>query len=155
MQTKNFTQNLSITFPNNILNCFGIQPILVKDGKIDYSFLGFVYRVANLVNRGGKIHNLIKSRKFEENDSIIKNSFHISEAEYNIVNTILNNSFTLKVNKSLDKLLENKNELKETFYYFLKRIEYYIAIGSGNFIITSRKELYNSRMFTASEIPNM
>lgn len=147
--------NLSLSAPNNsLLNCFGIQPIFHKNWKIDSSYLGFVYRVANCVNLSGKMHYMIKSRMGDDNDVIINNKFHINDAPANVIKTILKNSFTLKHNTTLDVLIKNDDLLKETLMYYLKRIELYISLGHGNFIITSRKELYNKRLFLPTVIKN-
>lgn len=35
----------------SILNCLGIQPIFIEDGVVKDSFLGFVYRLANVLKR--------------------------------------------------------------------------------------------------------
>lgn len=147
--------NLSLSMPTgSLLNCFGIQPVFHTDYKIDTSFLGFVYRVATQTNRTGTMKYSMKYRIGEENDEIIKNKFHIDEAPKAVIDTILRNSFTLKHNTPLAELLSDDKLLKETLYYYLKRIELYISVGSGNFIITSLSELYYKHLFIQSEIGN-
>jgi hypothetical protein len=66
----------------------------------------------------------------------------------------MKNSFTLKHNTPLDVLLNNDNLLKETIYYYLKRIELYTSLGCGNFVVTSNQKLYYKKMFTNNEIGN-
>lgn len=147
--------NLSLTMPyGSLLNCMGIQPIFHNNYKIDTSFLGFVYRVATVHNRKGYMKYCIKYRLDSENDEIINNMFPLKDAPKHIINTLLNNSFTLKHNTSLDKLMENDKLLKETLCYYLRRIELYISLGYGNFIITSRQDLYNKVLFRATDIRN-
>lgn len=149
------SQVIQLTFPQiSLINCLGIQPIFHDNYKIDESYLGFVYRNASHKNRGGTMRYAIKSRIGDENDIIIKNKFHISEATSKIIRFIGNNCFTLKHNGSLDELMKNDDLLKETLWYYLKRIELYISVGQGNFLITSRKDLYNKKLFSAQEIAN-
>jgi hypothetical protein len=64
------------------------------------------------------------------------------------------NSFTLKHNTPLNVLLNNDDLLKETIYYYLKRIELYTSLGCGNFVITSNQDLYYKKFFTSNEISN-
>lgn len=131
--------NLSLSMPyGSLLNCMGIQPIFHNNYKIDTSFLGFVYRVATHHNPKGHMKYCIKYRLDSENDEIINNMFPLKDAPKHIINTLLNNSFTLKHDIPLDVLMKDDNLLKETLCYYLKRIELYISLGCGNFIITSR-----------------
>lgn len=82
---------------NSILNCFGMQPIFVENDFIPESFQAFIYRVGNRRNITGRMHQLHKYRIGEENNVILKNAFHISDAEKIVVNTLLNNrTFTYK-----------------------------------------------------------
>ena len=73
------------------------------------------------------------------------------------MNTLLNDrTFSFKQNCNLDKLLEPKNhsKLKEILLMHLERIKYYTMMCKGNFIITSRNDLYNTRLFTNTEVRN-
>ena len=136
----------------SLLNCLGIQPIFHENGKIEQSYIGFVNRIATSSTPEGFMKYHIASRIGNENDVIIENKFHISRQNEVIVNFLKNNSFTLKHNASLDELMQNHNLLKETLHYHLKRIELYISLGCGNFIITSRDDLYNEKLFLNTEI---
>lgn len=141
----------------SILNCFGMQPVFVEDGKIQESFLGFIYRVGNVLCKTGKMHNLHKWRLEDENDVILKNAFHINNADQQIVKTLLNErTFTFKQNASLDELMlpKNNKKLKEILLMHFKRIKYYTMMCMGNFIITSRRDLYNTKLFNCSEVHN-
>lgn len=154
---KYFTKVCNLNLKTNhdsLLNCFGIQPIFHRNWKIEQSYLGFVYRMATSSNRKGTMKYLTKCRLGEENDIIIKNKFHYNDSTKQVISTILKNSFTLKHTTSLDVLMQDDNLLKETLYYYLKRIELYISLGYGNFIITSRQDLYYKKFFMASEIKN-
>lgn len=139
-----------------LLNCFGIQPIFVDNGKINESFVGFVYRVGNILKPLGVQHQLHKYRLgAEENECILKNAFHINNSDKVVVETLLNNrTFTFKQNCSLDELMkiENHDKLKELILMHFLRTKYYTMICQGNFIITSRKDLYNRRLFTCNEV---
>lgn len=147
--------NVSLnTKHGSLLNCLGIQPVFVENGKIQSSYLGFAYRVSSYNCVGGKMHYCIKSRLGDENDIILKNAFHVNNSDEHVIRTLLQNSFTLKHNCSLDSLIQNDDLLKETIMYYLERIRYYISIGKGNFLITSRQDLYNKRLFTANEVSN-
>lgn len=146
---------LSLALKNrNIINCFGIQPIFIENGKADDNFLSFVYRVGNSFNKVGVMSHMSVRR---DSDVILKNKFHINDAPSVVVNTLLNNrTFTFKQKASLDELMEPKNheKLKETILIHLERIRYYTMMCMGNFLITSRKDLYNRRLFTAKEVLN-
>ena len=147
--------NLNLSMPyGSLLNCFGIQPIFHSNFNINTSFLGFVYRMATQLNKKGQMKYLMKYRLGEENKEIIDNKFHINEAPKKVIDTILRNSFALKHNTPLNELLKDNALLKETLYYYLKRIELYTSLGCGNFIITSNNDLYVKKFFTGTEIPN-
>lgn len=143
--------NLSYKY-GNLINCFGIQPIFVENGKIPSSFLGYTYRIATYAHPQGKMKYDIRYRLNEDNDYILKDKFHISQVDKHVVNTLLNNSFTLKHDVPLDVLMANKPLLKQTFYYYMERIKYYISVGKGNFLITSRHDLYKAPLFLASQV---
>lgn len=144
---------LSLTTKHgNLLNCLGIQPVFVENNTIPTAFMGFVYRVANFMRQQGKLHYMIRYTKHQENNDILQNAFHVKNAASNVVNAILKNSFSLKHDGCLDNLMENKPLLKQTIMYYLERIHYYISIGKGNFIITSRKDLYLTPLFTPWQV---
>ena len=133
-----------------ILNCLGMQPIFVENNIVREAFVGFVYRMVTGDYKAGKMKYMCKY--YEDNNQILKNSFHISSANQTIVNLLLQNSFTLKHKGSLDALMENTDLLRETILFYLERIKYYITVGKGNFLITSRKDLYNTRLFTSNHV---
>ena len=101
--------NLS-TKRGNLINCLGIQPLFVEDGKVQSSYTGFVYRITSKENPCGKMKYMFKF--YDDDDTPLKNCFNYSDSEKVIVNFLLNNSFTLKVNGSLDDLVKNKPLLK-------------------------------------------
>ena len=106
-------------------------------------------------NPTGVQHQLHKYRLGNENNEILKNAFHISQADRMVVNTLLNErTFTFKQNANLDSLLKDENEdkLKEIILLHFERIKYYTMMCKGNFIITSRKELYNKNLFTCDQV---
>lgn len=141
----------------HILNCFGMQPLFVDNGKIDESFLGFVYRVGTCWNQVGKMHYLSNYRFGNENDCILQNKFHISNSDEKVVNFFLKErTFTFKQNCSLDDLLKDGNEkkLKEILLLHLERIRYYTMMCQGNFIITSNEKLYGKKLFGITEVHN-
>jgi hypothetical protein len=115
------------------------------------SFLGFTYRLANLFERG-KMKYLFKY--YDETDEPIKKSFSFKDSTKNVLNLLLNNSFTLKHNGCLDNLMENTKLLKETIMFYLERIHYYTVMCKGNFLITSRSDLYNTVMFPVNQVAN-
>lgn len=49
--------------------------------------------------------------------------------------------------------MKNKDLLKETIMFYLERIKY-LTSYKGNFLITSRVDLYNTRLFTSVEVQN-
>lgn len=154
MSVNNDNTALSLNAKHgSILNCLGIQPLFVDKNVIPTAFLGFVYRVANFMRKEGKLHYMIRYTKNDDNNDILKNAFHVKDAEYHVVNKILQNSFTLKHNGSLDQLMNNTSLLKETLMYYFERIHYYITIGKGNFIITSREDLYYTPLFSFLDTP--
>lgn len=151
--------NLSLTTHQGcILNCFGIQPVFVENGKIHESFFATVYRAGTSVYPTGKMQQFNKYRIGEkENEEILKNSFHINDANRTVVNLLLNErTFSFKQNASLDELMkdENHEKLKEIILMHLTRIKYYTMMCIGNFLITSRKDLYYKKLFCAGEIKN-
>lgn len=139
-----------------VLNCLGMQPIFVDNGQIHESFVGFVYRLGNIVKPLGNQRQFHKYRLgVEENKEILDNAFHIKDADKVLVKTLLNDrTFTFKQNCSLDELMkiENHDKLKELILMHFLRTKYYTMMCQGNFIITSRQDLYNRRLFTSSEV---
>ena len=142
----------------SILNCFGIQPIFVENGKIHESFLASIYRSGSAIFRTGEMRQFNKYRLgVEENNEILKNSFHVDNANKHIVNLLLNErTFTFKQNTSLDSLMlpENYEKLKEVLLLHFMRTKYYTMMCMGNFIITSRNDLYYTKLFLQKEVPN-
>jgi hypothetical protein len=88
----------------------------------------------------------------------LKNAFHISNADREVVKLLLNDrTFTFKQNGSLDELLKKENlpKLKEILLMHMKRIKYYTMMCMGNFIITSHKDLYYASLFNTCDIRNI
>ena len=142
---------------HHILNCFGMQPIFYNNGKIDESFLGFVYRMGTKDYSIGRMKYLSKYRIGDENNEILKNKFHIKDAEKEVVKFLLQQrTFTFKQNCSLNDMLKDENEekLKEILLLHLYRIKYYTMMCKGNFIITSNKKLYHKSIIKISEVMN-
>ena len=141
-----------------ILNCFGMQPIFVENGEINESFMALVYRVGCITSPTGRMHQMNKYRLGkEENKEILDNIFHIKNSDKVVVDLLLNErTFTFKQNASLDELMkkENHDKLKELLLMHFMRTKYYTMMWQGNFIITSRMDLYNRRLFTANEVKN-
>lgn len=153
MAATNSIGNLSLSTKQGcLLNCLGIQPIFVEDNTIKSSYLGFVYRTTSLQDKHGTMKYMFKY--YNDNDTPLKNCFHYNESQKTVVNFLLNNSFTLKVNSRLDDLMKNKPLLKETIWFYMQRIHYYTTACKGNFLITSRKDLYSTLSFLGSEIQN-
>lgn len=103
------------------------------------------------------MHQFNSYRIGNENDCILKNAFHISTAEENVVKLLLNQrTFTYKQNANLDELMrdENHDKLKEILLMHFERTRYYTMMCQGNFIITSRKDLYNKSLFINAEVHN-
>lgn len=150
------TPKITLSIPKmHILNCFGMQPVFVKDGKIDESFMGFVYRVGAVTNFTGKMHQLHKWRLGDENQVILDNAFHIKDADKHVVNTLLDGrTFAFKQNGNLDELMKPENfpKLKDILLMHMKRIKYYTMMCQGNFMITSRRDLYNAKLFNLTEV---
>jgi hypothetical protein len=141
----------------HILNCFGMQPIFYKNGCIDESFVGSVYRVGTCWNVTGNMHYLSSYRFGDDTNHILNNKFHINDANKTVVNFLLNDrTFSFKQNCSLEYLLEKGNEakLKEVLLLHFERIKYYTMMCKGNFIITSNKTLYNKTLFNNAEVRN-
>ena len=150
--------NLSLKLKNkSILNCFGIQPVFVENNTIPQSFLASIYRAGTSIYKTGKMHQFNSYRIGKENDVILKNAFHISRADQEVVRFLLNQrTFTFKQNANLDELMkdENHEKLKELILMHFERIRYYTMMCQGNFIITSRNDLYNKSLFIISEVYN-
>ena len=141
----------------NILNCFGMQPVFVENNTIPQSFLATIYRAGTGVYKTGKMHQFNSYRIGKENDVILQNAFHVSKADEEVVRLLLNQrTFTFKQNANLDELMkdENHSKLKEIILMHFERIRYYTMMCQGNFIITSRKDLYNKSLFICSEVYN-
>ena len=134
------------------LNCFGIQPTFVENNKIPQSFFTYIYRSVNHANKGGRMNYMMRYKLGEDNNDILQNCFHINDCDRHVVKTIMQNSFTFKHEVPINELLKNDKLLTQTLLYYMERIHYYVCLGPGNFLITSRQDLYNKKLLTTYDV---
>ena len=139
----------------SLLNCLGIQPIFIKDDFIERSSLTSVYHWHNKKNPIGITKYQAKVRRGEENKPILKNAFHISVADYEVVQTILSNSDHFETEETYEELMNNKKLLKEKILYQATYIKARTNYAKANFFISSNAELLKNLSFKFTELNNL
>ena len=139
----------------SLLNCFGIQPIFHRDGFIEKSSLYSIYHRHNKKNPTGVTKCQNKIRRGDENKDILKNCFHYSVSDYEVIQTLLRYSDHFELEDPLDYLLKNKKVLKEKVLYQATYIKARTNFAKANFFISSNKELLDNLTYKFTELHHL
>lgn len=148
-------KQLLINLPDtNIINCFGIHPILIKSEIPNRISLFNINRYKKWKD-DAKTNNIYYTPvlyKGWDAKRVFNNAIRNEISELYALNLILRNSLHIKVNKSLQDLKKDKKELHRLLLYYSEILKYRNRLNKGNFFITSEKEIYNNISFSGKDI---
>lgn len=142
-------KQVKIDLPNNIINCFGIQPILVES-EIPRRISLFCVNRYKKWSDNATTNNVYYMLSLYENIDAIKiyeKAVRNDIAELYALNVLLNNALHVKINKSLSQLKNDKKELKALLLYYSELLKYRNRLNKGNFFITSDKKIFENISF--------
>jgi len=148
-------RQIRLEFPNNsLVNCFGIEPTLVKGeipARISLFSLGRYTKwrdnaTTNNVYYTPKLYTGWEAK--EVFDRGIKNEL----IDLYSLNVLLQTSLHIKINKSLKYLENNKDALRYTLLYYSELLKYKNRLNKGNFFITSVPKIYKEIKFAAKQL---
>ena len=131
---------------NNLINCCGIQPILVKSEVPERISLFSINRYKKWVDdaKTNNVYYMPVLYKGNEAKWIFNKAIRNEISELYALNFMLNNSQHIKVEKSLSKLRNNRDELLNFLLYYSELLKYYNKLNKGNIFITSCKEIHDN-----------
>lgn len=141
---------------DNLINCFGIQPSLVKSGipnRISLFSLGRYTKwkddaTTNSVYYTPQLYTGWDAKR------IYSKAVDNKIAELYSLNLLLQNSLHIKINKSLNDLENNKDSLRYTLLYYSELLKYKNRLNKGNFFITSNQQIFDNIKFAARQLNN-
>ena len=124
---------------DSLINCFGIQPTLVKGEVPDRISLFSLGRYTKWRDNAttNNVYYTPKLYKGWEAENVYNRAIRNDIAELYALNVLLQTSLHVKVNKSLSHLRENKDALRYTLLYYSELLKYKNRLTKGNFFITS------------------
>lgn len=148
-------KQININLPNNnIINCFGIQPILVESEMPDRISLFSINRYKKWKDDAttNNVYYMPVLYKGWDAKRIYDKAIRNEIAELYGLNLLLRKSLHIKINKSLSALRENKEELRKLLLYYSELLKYRNRLNAGNFFITSDKLIHNNIKFSAKQL---
>lgn len=148
-------RHIKLELPNNsLINCFGIQPILINGEipeRISLFSLGRYTKwkdnaTTNSVYYTPRLYTGLDAKR------IYSNSISNNIAELYALNVLLQNSLHLKINKSVSHLEDNKDALRYTLLYYSELLKYKNRLNKGNFFITSNEKIFDNIKFAAKQL---
>lgn len=139
---------------DNLINCFGIQPIFLKSEVPDRISLFSLGRYTKWKDNATTNSVYYTPRLYTGWDArrIYSNAVNNQIAELYALNMILQNSLHVKLNKSLSRLEENKDALRYTLLYYSELLKYKNRLNKGNFFITSNEKIFDNIKFAAKQL---
>lgn len=148
-------RHIKLELPNNsLVNCFGIQPSLVK-GEIPERISLFSLSRYTKWKDNATTNNVFYTPKLYtgwEARRIYNNAISDKLLDLYSLNLLLQKSLHLKINKSLEELKKDKNKLRNLLLYYSEVLKYKNRLNKGNFFITSDTEIYNNIKFAATQL---
>lgn len=139
---------------DSLINCFGIQPTLVKGEVPDRISLFSLGRYTKWRDNAttNNVYYTPKLYKGWEAENVYNRAIRNDIAELYALNVLLQTSLHVKVNKSLSHLRENKDALRYTLLYYSELLKYKNRLTKGNFFITSDEKIYENTKFAARQL---
>ena len=139
---------------NSLINCFGIQPVLVS-GEVPQRISLFSINRYTKWKDNATTNSIYYTPKLYTGwdarivyDKAVTNKI----ADLYGLNVIINAALHIKINKSLNELKKNSKELRSTLLYYSELLKYKNRMNKGNFFITSDDEIYNNIKFAARQL---
>ena len=141
---------------DNLINCFGIQPSLVKSGIPNRISLFSLGRYTKWKDDATTNSVYYTPRLYTGWDvkRIYSKAVDNKIAELYSLNLLLQNSLHIKINKSLNDLENNKDSLRYTLLYYSELLKYKNRLNKGNFFITSNQQIFDNIKFAARQLNN-
>lgn len=139
---------------NSLINCFSIQPTLVKGEVPERISLFSLGRYTKWRDNATTNSVYYTPKLYRDIDAKIAFDRGISNeiAELYSLNILLQTSLHLKINKSLFYLRENKDALRYTLLYYSELLKYKNRLNKGNFFITSDDKIFENIKFAAKQL---
>lgn len=146
---------IKLEIPDNIINCFGIQPSFVKSEICNRISLFSLYRFKKWYKDEGKTNNvyyepcLYKDKFAQICYNMATPANHL---ENKVIKTLWENASHVAINFTLDQLRENKNKLREILLYYSELLRYWNRLNRGNFFITSDDTIFDNTAFAFKQL---
>ena len=148
-------RHIKLELPNNsLINCFGIQPILVK-GEVPERISLFSLSRYTKWKDNATTNNVFYTPKLYtgwDAKKIYSRAIKSEIADLYCLNLLLNKSLHLKINASLAELKKDKAKLKKLLLYYSEILKYKNRLNKGNFFITSDKDIFDNIKFAATQL---
>ena len=148
-------RHIKLELPNNsLVNCFGIQPILVK-GEVPERISLFSLSRYTKWKDNATTNNVFYTPKLYtgwEAKRVYNHAISSNLLDLYSLNLLLQKSLHLKVNHTLSSLKEDKNKLRKLLLYYSEILKYKNRLNKGNFFITSDKDIHSNIKFAATQL---
>lgn len=148
-------RHIRLELPNSsLVNCFGIEPTLVKGEVPERISLFSLGRYTKWRDNATTNNVYYTPKLYTGTDAKIAFDKAISNkiVELYSLNVLLQTSLHVKLNKSLSYLRENKDALRYTLLYYSELLKYKNRLNKGNFFITSDDKVFENIKFAAKQL---
>lgn len=138
----------------NLINCFGIQPVLTKSEVPERISLFSLNRYTKWRDNAttNSVYYTPKIYKGWDAKRIYSRAVNKEIAELVALNMLLQNSLHVKVNESYAELKKDKTKLRKLLLYYSELLKYKNRLNKGNFFITSDKDIFDNIKFAATQL---
>lgn len=148
-------KHISLELPqNSLVNCFSIQPILVKNEIPNRISLFSLNRYTKWRDDAttNNVFYVPKIYKGVDAKRIYDKAINKELLELYSLNVLLNTSLHVKVNASLKDLQLDKNKLRKLLLYYSELLKYKNRLNKGNIFITSDDLIFENIKFAAKQL---
>lgn len=146
---------IKLEIPNNIINCFGIQPSFVDSEICNRISLFSLYRYTKWAGDDAKTNNVYYEPKLYK-DKFAQICYNmatpITNLENKVIKMLWENATHVAINFSLNQLKEDKNKLREVLLYYSELLRYWNRLNKGNFFISSDDTIFNNINFAFKQL---
>jgi hypothetical protein len=146
---------IKLHIPDNIINCFGIQPSFQKSEICERISLFSLYRYTKWAGDNAKTNNVYyEPALYKGKDAQI--FYNLATPAFNLerkaIKLFWENATHLSINFQLENLQEDKNKLRDILLYYSELIKYWNRLNRGNFFITSDEIIFNNIGFAFKQL---
>lgn len=138
----------------SLINCFGIQPTFIKGGipqRISLFSLGRYTKWRDNATTNS-VYYTPKLYTGWDAKSVYNRAVESKIAELYSLNVLMQTALHVKINKSLNELREDKEDLRHTLLYYSELLKYKNRLNKGNFFIMSDQTLYDNTKFAMKQL---